>query len=104
MKAYLRRNGETLNELRSRKLGHDLLKLMKRSEDFGIDFDDEDQSVFQLLVDGNIFVGARYIKTGYFKQPDFSALDKTCGNLRTAVASDLKKNGLPVRMTLPKKI
>jgi hypothetical protein len=97
LKAYLKLNGYTSDQLRSRKFGHRICCLSEKSAEFGLRFDDEDNAVFSLIATTDAVIRSRYIETGYFTWPANEALQRTCKSLRVSVGQALKKENLPIR-------
>lgn len=93
LKAFLRGHGITPGQLRA--IGHDLAKLGARAAAIGLDFDDEDLEVIELMADP---FRSRYIKTGPFRRASISALRRTCRHLHSEVGHALRKSGEPVRL------
>jgi hypothetical protein len=97
LKAHLKLNGYTSDQLRSRKFGHRICCLSEKSAELGLRFDDEDSAVFSLIATTDAVIRSRYIETGYFRWPANEALQRTCRSLRKSVGQALKGEGLPAR-------
>jgi HEPN domain-containing protein len=97
LKAYLRGKSIHPYDLRV-KFRHGVGALSKKAAEFGLEFDDEDIEVFELMTDTDAVIRSRYISAGYFTWPDIAALDRTCNSLRQSVAASLKKSGHFVRL------
>jgi hypothetical protein len=82
------------------KFGHDVGKLSKKSAELGLDIQDEDVEIFDLMSKTDAVIRSRYILTGAFHWPDIDALNRTCKSLRLAVGKFLKVKGEPVRLRL----
>lgn len=95
-KSFLRLNGLTVQELRSRDLGHRVCCLADKARSYGLQFDDEDLEVLALIV-GMDLLDLRYIKTGPFRRPTPEALDRTCKSLDDSIGQALIAQGHPVR-------
>jgi hypothetical protein len=80
------------------KYGHDVGKLSKKSAELGLEFDDEDVGLFELMSKTDAVIRSRYILTGSFMWPDIKALNRTCVGLRKSVGAVLIKIGEPIRM------
>lgn len=96
LKAYLSGNGITLDELRN-KYGHRVNRLVKKSNEFGLQFDDEDTAVFAFMTETDAVIDSRYLRVGYFTRPTHEALDRTCRSIRQLIGTALKENGYSVR-------
>jgi HEPN domain-containing protein len=97
LKAHLRSCGIHPYEMRT-KFGHDVGKLSKKSAEMGLEFDDEDLEILDLMSKTDTVIRSRYILTRAFKWPDMTALNRTCVSLRNSVGAMLKRAGEPVRM------
>jgi hypothetical protein len=97
LKAYLKLNGYTSDQLRSRKFGHRICCLSEKSAECGLRFEDEDNAVFSLIATTDAVIRSRYFERGYFTWPANEALQRTCKSLRTSVGQALKKENVPVR-------
>jgi hypothetical protein len=97
LKAFLRLNDLSPQELRSKKFGHSTRALTERAEKLGLDFDDEDRDVFALMSDTDAIIRSRYLQTGYFQWPSLEALNRTCKSLRVSVRDALREKGIRVR-------
>jgi hypothetical protein len=80
------------------KHGHDAGKLSKKSAELGLEFDDEDLGIFDLMSKTDAVIRSRYILTGPYTWPEISALNRVCVSLRRSVGAVLRKKGEPVRM------
>lgn len=98
LKSYLRGNGVGAFVLSTKVYGHDVQKLLRDAEKFGLSVDDEDQAVYKLMAETDTVIRSRYLSTGFFNWPDISALDRTCKSLRVTIAKDLAKKGHKVRL------
>ncbi len=96
LKSLLRLNGMTVQELRSRDLGHRVCCLADKARSYGLQYEDEDLEVIALIV-GMDLLDLRYIKTGPFRRPAPEALDRTCKSLDDSIGKALKAQGHPVR-------
>jgi len=80
-----------------RKLGHNFQKLRARAEAHGLILGNIEQGVFDVLETGDVWVRARYLKTGPLRAPTLSALSHTSTSLKRVAADALRKAGHPVR-------
>ena len=62
LKSFLRMKGVTVEELRSRKLGHDMIAIVEKAVSLGLELTDLQQGQIKLLNDS---VLDRYIETGF---------------------------------------
>jgi hypothetical protein len=97
LKAHLRACDIHPYDMRT-KYGHDVGKLSRKSAELGLEFDDEDSGLFELMSKTDAVIRSRYILTGSYMWPDIKALNRTCLSLRKSVSSVLRKIGEPVRM------
>jgi hypothetical protein len=97
LKAHLRACDIHPHDMRT-KYGHDACKLSKKSAELGLEFDDEDLGVFDLMSKTDAVIRSRYILTGHYSWPEISALNRVCVSLRRSVGAVLAKKGEPVRL------
>lgn len=97
LKSFLRLNGMTVQELRSRALGHRVCCLAEKARSFGLPFDSDDEGVITLIV-GMDLLDLRYIKTGAFTRPTPEVLDRTCKRLDDAIGDAMRASGHPARI------
>ena len=97
LKAHLRALKIHPYDMRT-KYGHDVGKLSKKSAELGLEFDDEDLGIFNLMSKTDAVIRSRYILTGPYSWPEISALNRACVSLRRSVGAVLVKKGEPVRM------
>jgi hypothetical protein len=64
------------------KFGHDVGKLSKKSAELGLEFDDEDLGIFELMSKTDAVIRSRYILTGPYSWPEITALNRVCVGLR----------------------
>lgn len=76
---------------------HRTIKMMKRAQELGISFDDEDVEVLIMMGDTDAVIRSRYPRTGSFSWPTLEALNRTCKSLRVLVHKGLQKSGVSVR-------
>ena len=62
LKSYLLMKGVTVNELRSRKLGHDMIAIAEKAVSLGLELTDLQQGQIEMLNDSIL---DRYIETGF---------------------------------------
>lgn len=99
LKAYLRSEGYTVDELRDgKKFGHNAVKLRNMAKRHGLRFDSEDVEVLTLMTNTDTVIEARYLRTGSFRRPTNEALKRTCRSLHESVGEALKTKGFPVRL------
>lgn len=98
LKAYLRSEGHTVRELRSKMFGHNGINLRDKAQSHGLHFDDEDVDVLGYMGSTDAVIEARYLRTGYFERPANEALRRTCNSLHQSVGEALNKKGFPVRI------
>lgn len=96
LKAYLRLNGHTVEELET-KFRHHIAKMRKRCAALGMAFMDEDLEVLDHLENTDLVIRSRYIATGPFRMPTFEAIERTAASLRQMTAEAIRKSGTNVR-------
>ena|SRR5258708_7820632 len=96
LKAFLRGNGHSPKQLRSKKFGHRICCLTDRASELGLSFMDEDKEIFSMMGTTDALLRSRYIQTGAFSWPSPEALDRTCRSLRVSIAKDLRGKGITV--------
>jgi hypothetical protein len=99
LKAFLRGNGHSAKELRSKKFGHRICCLTDRAAQLGLAYDDEEKQVFSMMGTTDAIIRSRYIQSGYFEWPSPDMLFRTCVSLREGVGKSLIAHGKPVRLT-----
>jgi hypothetical protein len=97
LKAHLRACKIHPYEMRT-KFGHDVGKLSKKSAELGLEFDDEDLGIFELMSKTDAVIRSRYILTGPYSWPEITALNRVCVGLRRLVGTVLARKGEPIRM------
>lgn len=97
LKAFLRLHGHSVDELASRKFGHDYQALEDRARELGLFFMDEDIEVLTLMASTDIVIRSRYIQTGPITFPSIAAMERTNASLRESVGNELINAGLVVR-------
>jgi len=98
LKAFLRANGHSAQQLRSKKFGHRICCLTDRASQLGLSYQDEDKEVFSLMGTTDAIIRARYIQIGYFEWPSPDMLFRTCVRLRESVGKNLIAKGKPIRL------
>jgi hypothetical protein len=73
-------------------------KLSKKSAELGLEFDDEDLGIFELMSKTDAVIRSRYILTGPYSWPEITALNRVCVGLRRSVGTVLARKGEPIRM------
>jgi hypothetical protein len=63
LKAFLRGNGHSANELSTKKYEHDIKKLSGRAAELGLWYLDEDKEVFAMISTTDAIIRSRYVKT-----------------------------------------
>lgn len=90
LKAFLRHEGVSLRELRSKKYGHDVHACYRKSKELGLlnRFNEQpaDLDGLRMLIDLNSDQGLRYIKTGSKQFPLWSLVAPLAVRLHQAVA------------------
>ncbi len=81
-----------------KKFGHNIERLAKEAEAFGLAVMDEDRAVFANIDSSNAIIEARYIKTGSKTWETFEALNRACDSIRQSVGEILHQSGVPVRL------
>jgi HEPN domain-containing protein len=102
LKAHLRAHKIHPYDMRN-KFGHDAGKLSAKSAELGLDFDDEDLEIFDLMSKTDAVIRSRYILTGSYRLPDIDALNRTCKSLRLSVGKVLIAKKEPIRLGLRRK-
>lgn len=72
--------------------------MSRKSGELGLQFDDEDMEIFELMSKTDAVIRSRYILTGRHTWPDIGAMDRTCVGLRRSVGGVLIKVGEPIRL------
>ncbi|WP_119418072.1 hypothetical protein [Desertibaculum subflavum] len=99
LKAFLRAAGLSVKELRD-KYGHNVVKLADAAREDGLEFQDEDSAVIELIAQMGP-VTLRYLRTGYFRRPALEALNRTCRSFHESVARLLVEQGHKIRPLTP---
>lgn len=90
LKAYLRHHGFTLNELSSKKYGHNIHKCYRKSKELGLlsifKENERDLSAIELLMSINKNMGLRYIQTGAKTFPLWAIVEPLAVRLHQAVS------------------
>lgn len=90
LKAYLRHHGFTLNELSSKKYGHNIHKCYRKAKELGLlslfKESERDLSAIELLMSINQNMGLRYIQTGYKTYPSWSIIEPLAVRLHQAIS------------------
>jgi hypothetical protein len=95
LKSFLRLRETSVESLR--KLGHRLSSLATAATERGLFLMDEDREVISLISADDMMIRARYIRTGFSRQPANEALERTCASLHETVRDALRKSHVPVR-------
>jgi hypothetical protein len=96
LKAFLRGNGHSAKELRSKNFGHRICCLTDRASALGLSFMDEDKEVFSIMGTTDALLRSRYIQTGAVNWPTPESLDRICRSLRESIAKDLRGKGATI--------
>lgn len=89
LKAHLRHSGLPVKGVR--QLGHNVERLAEVCSSFGLQLDPEELEVIRTIPSN--YISSRYIITGYFSRPRFSALWATCFVLFDSVGQTLVASG-----------
>ena len=89
LKAFLRQKGQLVRDIR----GHKLVPLAEKAMSFGITIEGSDMYVFELLDYAHIAITARYLRVGPSKRPQLQDLDHTCDNVRSIIATEMRRAG-----------
>jgi hypothetical protein len=90
LKAYLLFQGTTLSELKSNPLGHNLVNLVSKSVEFGLEITKEHQDAIQLANQGNLDdYRDRYIQTGYRTVVSPEVLSAVCCGLNQQIGGSI---------------
>ncbi len=89
LKAYLTFQGVSLQELRTRKYGHDLDKCLKKAKELGLNthikLDDDEYHALSVLNELYSTKQLNYIVTGAKQFPVFGPIESACKKLLNAV-------------------
>ena len=89
LKAYLAFHGIPLNELRSKKYGHDLEKCLKKAKELGLNthvkLNDDELHALTVLNDLYSTKQLNYIVTGVKQVPVFGPIETVCRKLLDAI-------------------
>ena len=90
LKAYLRHQGLSVEQISTRELGHDLKALYTKACELGLNdlyqLTADDSSAFELLIEVNEFHQLRYIQTGFKTFPSWAIVEPFAVRLHQAVA------------------
>lgn len=95
LKAFLQLKGMPEQELRSRRLGHDLVALSNRAEELGLTVSEAVKEVLAHAVLEDEPIEARYLVPGAKHRLTLDALYACCDNLRAAVRADFGLADIP---------
>lgn len=95
LKAFLRGAGKSVSELK--QLGHHVANLAKAAVNAGLNIEPEQSEVLSHIDDGDVAIEARYIVTGFKRQPTIDALSEVAEALDKNVGQTLEAKGLPIR-------
>lgn len=92
LKAFLLQKGVTVQELRSRDLGHDTANLVERAVGLGLNVSQTQKDHISFFTDA---IRDRYIETGYRRVLEHDALHALCVHLDGEIGPFIyKENGL----------
>ncbi len=90
LKAYLRHHSFSLNDLSSKKYGHDIHKCYRKAKELGLlnifKEDNRDLDAIALLMQLNQNMGLRYIQTGAKTFPSWAIVEPLAVRLHQAIA------------------
>jgi hypothetical protein len=95
LKAFLRNEGMTVQELRS--IGHNLERLQVEYQRKGGNLSENESAVFRLFAANNSNNELRYIQTGFYRKPSMEDISKATASLRRAVGKALAASGRILR-------
>jgi hypothetical protein len=95
LKAYLRDAGNGVTQLK--KIGHRIAELAKSATETGLKIEPEQSEILSHIDDGDVAIEARYIVTGFKRQPTIDALSAVAETLDKNVGQILELKGLPIR-------
>ena len=81
LKSVLRLHGVSAEEL-EKEYRHNYRKLRLQAEKHGLALGDTEREVFDLVADGEVWIQARYLKTGPLREPTLEGLRQTSSALR----------------------
>jgi hypothetical protein len=100
LKAFLRQNGHTVEELSDgKRFGHKTDVLSARAKKLGLAFDENDKELFEIMGTSDVVIRSRYIRTGAARWPTFETLNATCENLREDIGRALIRAGAKIRLS-----
>lgn len=73
------------------------MPLSRKTQQFGLSFDDEDILIFGLLDSSDVVITARYLKVGFYNRPSIEGLERTCKSVRDLVATQMMQAGQTIR-------
>ena len=73
------------------------MPLSRKTQKFGLSFDDEDILIFGLLDSSDVVITARYLKVGFYNRPFIEGLERTCKSVRDLVATQMMQAGQTIR-------
>jgi hypothetical protein len=105
LKAYLRRNGISAHELRSKQYGHDLRACYRKAKEVGLlalfKMHKDDLLAMKLLIDLNQCQGLRYIQIGPKRFPSWGIVEPFAVRLHQAIAKYIHPNCDTFSVTYP---
>lgn len=95
LKSYLRAAGNTVSDLK--KIGHRIARLAEAAAAAGLRLDPDKAEVLSHIDDWDVAIEARYIVTGFSRQPSNEAFGSVAEQLDQVIAPFLRSKGHPVR-------
>jgi hypothetical protein len=95
LKAYLRAAGHSVADLK--KVGHRVARLTDAAKAAGLKLDPESTEILSHMDNADVAIEARYIVTGFARQPSNEALASVAEQLDQVIAPLLKSKGHAVR-------
>jgi HEPN domain-containing protein len=77
---------------------HKFERLVAEAENLGLDVMDEDRKIFSVMINTDMVIEARYIRTGSKTLPTLEGLRRTSISLRESVGGLLRQAGIAVRL------
>lgn len=84
LKAYLRLY-HSMRELRSGRFSHDAGALSRRARELGLPIKPKERTLFSFMSETDAVIRSRYLASGAYRLPQFSALERTCKSLREPI-------------------
>jgi hypothetical protein len=97
LKAFLRLQRLTVEQLSRRPFGHDINALGMRAKELGLVLDAEDDELFRIMGSTDVMIRARYNRTGKAIIVNFHHLDVAAEHLHDEVGAALRRSGQTTR-------